>query len=106
MKQDEIEKILKNYGVNSKLRGFDLLVKLIMYIIKDVEDNRININNYTLKDYYVKLSNDFDMNVASVPSNIQTAVKSNLYGNGLTPKDAINIVLVRYERQKERGKNK
>ena len=97
MNKEEIENILKNFGVNSRLRGFDYLVKLIIYIIEDIKKNKITSKNYNMNDYYIKLSNDFDVSVSSIPANINTCVKSNLYGNGLTPKDAINLVLQRYE---------
>lgn len=103
MEQEEVEKILKNFGVNPKCKGFNLLVKLILYIIQDIESDKTTSKTYNMKDYYYKLSIDFDVSIPSIPANIQTAVKSNLYGNGLTPKNAIDVVLCRYEWKKERG---
>lgn len=103
MEQEEVERILKNFGVNPKLKGFDLLVKLILYIIDDIENNKTTSKTYNMKDYFYKISVDFDVKLTCIPANIQTAVKSNLYGSGLTPKNAIDVVLKRYEWKKERG---
>jgi len=102
MEKQKIVDVLKTYGVNDKVKGFDILVELLYMLSNDVEKGITNVKTYNIKNYYYKLSKQFDISVKTVPSNIRNAVTlKNIYGNGLKPKEIIEVVLNIVE--KERG---
>jgi len=99
MNKSDIEKILVQFGVNKSLKGFSMFADLILLILEDFENNPYK-TKYTMNDYYYKISNMYDINIHNISANIRTAVTtSNIYGDGVTPKNIIDMIL----KKKKRG---
>ena len=99
MNKNDIEKILVQFGVNKSLKGFNMFADLVLLILEDFENNPYK-RKYTMSDYYYQISSKYDVNIHSVSANIRTAVTtSNIYGDGVTPKNIIDMIL----KKKKRG---
>ena len=99
MTKEEIETLLMKLGANKSLKGFNMFVDLILLLLEDFKDNPYK-TKYKISDYYYAISNKYDVKLDSVPANIRTAVTtSNIYGDGLTPKDVIDMILRRLEKR-------
>ena len=102
MNKKEISDMLVKLGCNKSLKGFDMFVDLISLILEDFDKNP-HKTKYNAKDYYYQLSIKYDVKLSTIPGNIRTAVTtSNIYGDGLNPKDVIDMIL---KKEKKRGNN-
>ena len=98
MNEKEVVEILTRLGCNKSLKGFDMFVKLILVLLDDFERNP-HKTKYKLSDYYYQVANEFDTTINCVISNIRTAVTiSNTYGNGMYPKDVVDMILKKIKR--------
>ena len=99
MNKSDIEKILVQFGVNKSLKGFSMFADLILLILEDFDNNPYK-KKYKISDYFYKISVMYDVNIHNISANIRTAVTtSNIYGDGLTPKNIIDMIL----KKKKRG---
>ena len=101
MNKTEIEKVLKSYGCNDSVIGFNLFVEVIILIINDIKKGEATKYNYKLKNYYSRVAIVNDFKETTIASNILNAVtRGNRYGDGLTPKELVDIVLAKLEEKR------
>lgn len=97
MTKSELENDLIAYGVNDKVIGFKLFVDLILMMVKDIDDKKVEVDKVKMNSYYGLLAEKYDLNERTIACNIKHAVtNSNKYGTGLTPKVLINNIFFKY----------
>ncbi len=97
MTKEELEKDLLAFGVNDKCIGFKLLVDLVLFMAKDLDNKVVEVDKIKMNSYYSLVAEKYDLNERTIACNIKHAVtNSNKYGTGLTPKVLINNIFKKY----------